>query len=104
MDYRTGEEVGTHSKGPIWVDTKGSTLTGKVIQTSPAPNAQAAAWLLLEVNNANGGRFVNVTHVQRVDTWGGQKPATSPTKPDETVSVPYQATYIFWGSDFTSRR
>jgi hypothetical protein len=97
MDYRTGAVVGTHSKGPVWVDASGSKLAGKLLQTVAAPNPQAVAWLLLAVKNENGGRFANVTHIQRVDTWGGMKPAAPPTGPTDTVSMPYQATYIFWG-------
>jgi hypothetical protein len=96
-DYRTGAEVGTHSRGPVWADAQGSKLTGKVVAQEPAPNPDAIPWLLLEVTNANGGRFGTLTHIQRVDTWAGLKPAVGPTKVGETVRVPYQATYIFWG-------
>jgi hypothetical protein len=49
------------------------------------------------VKDENGGSYAKVTHVQRVDTWGGLKPAASPATADEIVKVPYQATYIFWG-------
>src|SRR5579864_7212054 len=84
-NYRTGEEVGSHSKGPIWVDVKGSKLTGKGIGSDPAPNPQAIPWLLLEVKNENGGSYAKVTHIQRVDTWAGLKPSVRPTKPGETV-------------------
>ena len=96
-DYRTGAEVGTHSRGPVWVDATGSKLTGKVVAQEPAPNPDAIPWLLLEVKNSNGGRFAKVTHIQRVDSWAGLKPAVGPTKVGETIQVPYQATYIFWG-------
>jgi hypothetical protein len=96
-DYRTGAEVGTHDKGPVWVDAKGSKLTGKLIASEPAPNAEAIAWLLLEVKNDNGGRYAKVTHIQRVDTWAGLKPTARPTQSGEIARVPYQATYIFWG-------
>ena len=96
-DYRTGEVVGSHSRGPVWVDGKGSKLTGKSIGSEPAPNPAAIPWLLLEVKNENGGAYARVTHVQRVETWAGLKPAVRPTKAGETIKVPYQATYIFWG-------
>lgn len=98
-DYRTGEKVGTHSKGPIWVDDKGSKLVATGKKSAPAPNVDAIAWLLVEVRSENGGRFANVTHVQRVDTWGGLPPAAAPTKPGETTEAPYEATYIFWGEN-----
>jgi internalin A len=100
LDYRTGAEVGSHSKepkGPIWVDGKGSKLTGNKIRDKVAPNEEAIDWLLLEVNNENGGDYAKVTHIQRVDTWAGRMPTIKPTKVEETVRVPYQATYIFWG-------
>ncbi len=96
-DYRTGEPVGTHSKGPVWIDAKGSKLTGKVLASAPAPNPQAVPWLLLEVSNSNGGRYAKVTHIQRVDTWAGLKPAAAPANAGQSVEVPYQATYVFWG-------
>jgi hypothetical protein len=97
LDYRTGEEVGTHSKGPVWIGAKGSKLTGKGIGNEPAPNTQAIPWLLLEVKNENGGQYAKVTHIQRVDTWAGLKPTAAPTKVGEISKVRYQATYIFWG-------
>jgi hypothetical protein len=98
-DYRTGEKVGTHSKGPVWVDDKGSKLVATGKKSAPAPNADAVAWLLVDVRNENGGRFANVRHVQRVDTWAGLPPAAAPTKPGETVEARYEATYIFWGEN-----
>ena len=100
LDYRTGDEIGTHSKGPtgpIWIDSKGSKVVGKPIGKEPAANTQAVPWLLLEAMNENGGRFAKVTHIQRVDTWAGQMPSVPPTKAGEAVKIPYQATYIFWG-------
>jgi len=96
-DYRTGEEIGAHSKGPIWVDAKGSKLTGKLLANEAAPNPDAIDWLLLEAKNENGGRFAKVTHIQRVDTWAGKKPEMRPTKAGQSAKVPYQATYILWG-------
>lgn len=96
-DYRTGERVGTHSEGPVWVDPKGSKLTGKGIGSEAAPNPRAIPWLLLEVKNEKGGSYAKVTHIQRVDTWAGLKPSVEPTKAGEAVRVPYQATYVFWG-------
>jgi hypothetical protein len=97
FDYRTGEKVGTHSKGPIWVDLKGSKLTGAVLDKAPAANSSAVDWLLLETKNDNGGGYATVTHIQRVDTWAGKAPAIAPTKAGETKAVRYQATYVFLG-------
>lgn len=98
LDYTTGEMVGTHSKGPTWVHADGGTLSGKMIEHDPAPNADAVQWLLLEVKSAKGGRFAKVTNIQRVDTWGGRAPSGVPTKAGETRKVRYEATYVFLGN------
>jgi hypothetical protein len=100
MDYRTGEQVGTHSKGPqgpVWEDKDGSKLTGKKIASEAAPNASAIPWLLLEVKSESGGRLAKVTNVQRVDTWGGLAPEAAPKKAGDTQAVRYEATYVFLG-------
>jgi hypothetical protein len=100
LDYRTGEKVGTHAKGPggpVWTDNAGSKLTGKRLANEPAPNASAVDWLLLEVKSENGGRFAKVTNIQRVDTWGGKPPAAAPAKAGETKEVRYEATYVLLG-------
>lgn len=98
-DYQSAANVGTHSKGPKWVDKDGSSLLGDpaTVVKEPSPNADAIAWLLLTVKSEGKGRFAKVTHVQRVDTWGGKAPASAPTKAGETQSVHYQATYVFMG-------
>ena len=100
LDYRTGEQVGTHSKGPegpIWEDKDGSKLTGKKLASEAAPNASAIPWLLLEVKSEKAGRLAKVTNVQRVDTWGGLAPQSAPKSAGETRSVKYEATYVFLG-------
>jgi hypothetical protein len=98
LDYQTGAAVGTHSLGPTWVDADGGKLTGKKLMDAPAPNASAVPWLLLEVKSDSRGRFANVTHVQRVDTWGGKAPAIKPAKAGDVAEVRYEATYVFFGS------
>ena len=98
LNYQTGEEVGTHSKGPIWIDADGGKLRGKKLAEVAAPNASAVPWLLLEVKSENRGRFAKVTNIQRVDTWGGQPPAIKPTKAGELKEVRYEATYVFLGN------
>ena len=45
-DYRTGAEVGSHSKGPLWADAKGSALTGKgVVKVTASDNHSPASAL-----------------------------------------------------------
>jgi hypothetical protein len=38
-----------------------------------------------------------VSHVQRIDTWGGQAPTAKPKEAGEMKKVRYHATYAFWG-------
>lgn len=98
-DFQSAAKVGTHSKGPTWVDNDGSKLIGDplTIVKEPSANADAVAWLLVTVKSDGKGRLAKVSHVQRVDTWGGKAPAAPPTKAGETQSVHYQATYVFLG-------
>lgn len=97
LDYRTGEQVGTHSKGPVWEDNDGSKLTGKKLASEPAPNESAIPWLLLEVKSEKAGRLAKATNIQRVDTWGGLAPEAAPKKAGDTQAVKYEATYVFLG-------
>src|SRR5262249_40212581 len=92
LDFHTGEQVGTHAKGPVWVDSNGSKLSAvKRLHKATAPNPAAVDWLLLNVKNDNGGRFAKVTHIQRVDTWAGLAPAMGPNQVGQTTEVRYQA-------------
>jgi hypothetical protein len=97
LDFRAGGKVGTHGKGPFWADGDGGRVTAKIIGSAPAPAAGAVAWLLLEATGEPTGRFAKVTHIQRLDTWAGQPPATPPKKEGETWKARYHATYAFWG-------
>ena len=97
LDYRTGEKVGTHGAGPTWTAADGSTLEGTKVASADAPDADAVPWLLLATKAENGGRFANVTHIQRVDTWGGRAPAGPPAQVGETRQVRYEATYVLLG-------
>lgn len=99
LDYRTGEKIGTHSAGPTWVGNDGGKLTGTKLASEDSPNADAVSWLLLQVKAENGGRFAKVTHIQRLDTWGGRPPAAAPLKPGDTKEVRYEATYVFLGDE-----
>jgi hypothetical protein len=47
LDFRTGDKVGTHGKGPFWADGDGGRVTAKLVASAPAPAAGAVAWLLL---------------------------------------------------------
>jgi hypothetical protein len=97
LDFETGEKVGTHGKGPFWADSEGGKIIGTSPQSVPAPDMGAVPWLLLETKGTPTGRFAKVTHVQRLDTWGGQPPTAKPKEEGETKKIRYHATYAFWG-------
>jgi hypothetical protein len=97
LDYRTGEKVGTHSKGPVWEAADGSKVQGKPVASDPGPNPEAVPWLLLEGKGEGEGRFAKVTFIVRADTWAGRPPAAPPERPGVVKEVRYQATYVFFG-------
>jgi hypothetical protein len=96
LDYRTAEKVGSHGEGPSWTHREGGTVAGKFIAKEKSPNRDAIDWLLLEAKSASGPPFAKVTHIQRIDTWGGLPPG-GPGKVGEVREVRYHATYVFWG-------
>ena len=54
-------------------------------------------WLLLDVIRNDGpGVFHGVTHIQRVNTGGGQPPAGNGEFSGEVRNVPYTAQYFFY--------
>jgi len=88
--------VGIHYAGPTWESNSGSKVVGAVLKRCPgAPNA--IPWLLLRAVSAEGpGVFNRVTHIQRVNTVGGNAPAGAGTVVGETANVPYTAEYFFY--------
>jgi uncharacterized protein DUF3455 len=86
-----------HFGGPSWQsESDGSLITAAPVSNSPVPGAIPE--LLLEVKTHSGqGILSTVTHIQRMNTFGGVAPATACTDGDKT-SVPYNANYIFWGN------
>jgi hypothetical protein len=95
-DAAANGEVGTHYAGPTWESNSGSKVVGAVLKRCPgAPNA--IPWLLLRAVSAEGpGAFNRVTHIQRVNTVGGNAPTTPGSVPGETVNVAYTAEYFFY--------
>ena len=89
-------QVGIHYGGPTWESNSGSKVVGAVLKRCPgAPNA--IPWLLLRAVSADGpGVFNGVTHIQRVNTVGGNAPAGAGTVVGETANVPYTAEYFFY--------
>jgi hypothetical protein len=98
IDPRTKQQVGTHSKGPIWTWSDGSALLGKVLQQKPS--ADSIPWLLLSVQSTGAnGALSDIAFVRRSDTEGGKVPATTicgANNIGQTLRVPYTATYTFY--------
>lgn len=93
---KTGELKAHHYAGPTWEDTAGNKVVGKVIAKEPSPNPHAIPWLLLTAVSHEGKTgFANVTTIQRINTEGGQAPATACSENQETA-IPYQAVYNFY--------
>ncbi|GAA3958681.1 DUF3455 domain-containing protein [Actinoplanes auranticolor] len=86
-----------HFGGPTWQsESDGSLITAGPVANSPVPGAIPE--LLLEVKTRSGQGFLTtVTHIQRMNTFGGVAPAT-PCTDGQKTSVPYNANYILWGN------
>lgn len=90
-----GKLVGRHSAGPTWELSDGSAVVGKAVANAPGTNANAIAWLKLEVTSHKGsGKLDGVTTVQRINTVGGKLDGAC-DRPGQTRSMPYTADYVF---------
>jgi hypothetical protein len=94
-------QVGTHAAGPSWTANDGSHFIGNgpAAKKEPSPDSSAVAWLLIPKKEGDtAGTLGGVEYVQRVDTVGGQPPATGcqAATAGSTVEVPYTATYVFY--------
>jgi hypothetical protein len=97
LRYRTPGRI-KHSAGPRWTYTRdGSTVLGQLPPAVSQPKDGTIAWLLLNVTHEAPGALDPVTHISRVNTTGGVRPATACTPgvtPDARVR--YGADYVFW--------
>ena len=91
-----GKIVAKHYAGPTWEATDGSKVTGKMIQTVPAPKDGSVPWLLLAAQSTGDGIFAGVRFVQRIETSGGAAAADACKNAGTEVRVPYTATYRFF--------
>lgn len=91
-----GKKVGKHYAGPTWESTEdGSKVTATVKARAESTEPGAIPWLLLTATQTTGdGVLAGVKSVQRTDTHGGKAPPGGCTA-DETLRVPYAATYWF---------
>jgi len=89
-------EIGVHYAGPTLESTSGSTVVGAVSKRCVA-DAASIPWLLLQAVSTNGpGIFAHVTFIQRLNTVGGNAPASPGMIVGETANVPYTAEYYFY--------
>ena len=87
--------VGSHFGGPTWKANSGGFIVGAMSKRCNVAPADIP-WLLLNVvRNEGPGVFRGVTHIQRVNTAGGQFP-TGSGFPGEVRNVPYTAEYYFY--------
>jgi hypothetical protein len=88
--------VGIHYGGPTWESLSGGLLVGALSKRCDLDPADIP-WLLLDVvRNEGPGVFKGVTHIQRVNTVGGQFPSGGGAFAGEVRNVPYTAEYFFY--------
>lgn len=103
-ETKRARPFGWHFEGPTWVGLDGS-LVKKVdakdsLLRAPAPNTESdIQWLRIAVRSDDGktGYLSKAVFVQRINTKGGQRPASSPPRAGIRVGVEYTATYVFFG-------
>jgi hypothetical protein len=94
-------EVGKHAAGPSWVASDGSHFVGDgaAAKKAPSPEASSIPWLLVPKKEGDAtGTLGGIDFVQRIETVGGQPPATGcdGATVGATVKVPYTASYVFY--------
>ena len=99
--YQGSEKVGTHGAGPAWRWKDGSTVSGKLLVSQPAPDGKSIPWLLLTATpGPTPGILAQVSYVRRSDTQGGAPPqqGCDAQHLGSLVRIDYSATYTFYGS------
>jgi hypothetical protein len=98
-----GKVLGHHYAGPTWKLNDGSEVTGKAVAHADSPEPHSIPWLLLSVvSHAGSGALTAVTHIQRINTHGGQPPAATQcdaTRQNIEARVAYSADYYFYAPD-----
>jgi Protein of unknown function (DUF3455) len=99
-DAQGGAAVIHHSAGPTWSHRDGSAVIGKATAKAPAPNPDSIPWLLVSVTEHRGsGVLASVTHIQRINTVGGQPPPASQCSDanrNAEMRSSYSADYYFY--------
>jgi hypothetical protein len=96
---KDGKPFGKHFAGPSWEAQDGSRVTGKAVANAPSPDAGSIPWLLVNIAGHQGaGVLSRATTIQRLNTKGGQAPATGcdASHAGQEVRVPYSADYLFY--------
>ncbi len=94
-----GKTIGSHFAGPSWKLDDGSEIKGKAAAKADAPDANSIPWLLVNVvSNSGKGALAQVTFIQRVNTKGGQPPASvcDEAHKDKETRSSYSADYYFY--------
>jgi hypothetical protein len=95
-----GKVIGHHYAGPTWKLNDGSEITGKAAAHAESPEPNSIPWLLVSVvSHAGNGTLAAVTHVQRINTHGGQAPPATQcdlTRRDTETRSSYSADYYFY--------
>ena len=95
-DAGGNSKVGIHYGGPTWESNSGSKVIGEVAERC-SPNPNAIPWLKLRAKSSQGpGVFDGVTFIQRVNTVGGNAPATPGSFAGEDARVSYATEYYFY--------
>jgi Protein of unknown function (DUF3455) len=94
-----GRTVGRHYAGPTWEHGDGSSITAKVVGTTPGTTAADIPWLKLEVVERRGsGALAGADFVQRINTVGGVLHGSC-ERAGSLRSVAYAADYVFRRKD-----
>ena len=97
---KSGKAFGKHFAGPSWEANDGSKVVGEVLASQQSPKPNAIPWLLLRAKSASGhGAFSNVRYIQRLNTVGGNAPATAcrQDQSGQQLRASYTADYLFYG-------
>jgi hypothetical protein len=96
------EKVGTHGAGPNWAALDGSKTVGTVKARADGERPADIPLLLLTAKSAGTpGRMAGVTSVQRLNTEGGNAPATgcaARADAGKRVKEGYTADYVFFSA------
>jgi hypothetical protein len=98
---KDGKPFGKHFAGPSWEASDGSRVTGKAVANVPSPDADAIAWLLVNIVGHEGsGVLSHATTIQRINTKGGKAPASGcdTAHAGEELRGPDSADYLFYAA------